>query len=240
MGDSLEAKYRALEDHHSESELGKTSEGDHLRGFGVAKFRKWMKTGDKKNEPKKLAKKAILSYIHDVRDPPNKEEVAHRHGRVAAMCFALLLVEDVLKAQTCWDESHIKILAAAVIHAPETQSASSLSLWEHICDVIYPPKQHQEETALCRCVAACTMGDERFMFQIVQPDNAVTQLGCFLKADVADSVTKWEKVHLTSGAGVSVLHPQRSAIGSMSNKRRRSNPGPEFCVCTPGVRVLSL
>ena len=128
-----------------------------------------------------------------MRNPLDKEEATYKQGRVDAMCFVLLLVEDELKAGSRWGGRHIKILAAAMIHALETQSTSSLSLWEHMCDVMYPPKQHKEETALCRYVASCTMGDAFCTFHIrdILRDDTVTQLGHFLTADVADSVTKW-------------------------------------------------
>ena len=63
VGDSLAAKYRALGDHYAESELANSlgwKGTNHLRGFRVAKFRKWMKTGDKKTNPVNLPRKQFF------------------------------------------------------------------------------------------------------------------------------------------------------------------------------------
>lgn len=159
--DNINAKYTALKRH-----LLENGEGD-LFGFGVAKFRKWMNTNDKKHIPPPSAKVAMLSFINNIRNPPNEEEEKYKQGRVRAMCFALLLTEVLVTLQP--DDhiySYIKILGATMIHALTTHTNSSRPLWEHICDVIYPPEQHNEDSELYYYVAACTMGDEDLRFSL--------------------------------------------------------------------------
>ena len=163
--DNLTAKHKALQNYLENGE-GDLFPHD-LVGFGVAKFRKWMKTNDLNHAPPTPTKKVILSFIKDMRNPKNKDEEEYKQGRVTAMCFALLLTEELTKAgQREQEGSYIKILGAAMIHALTTHENSSQPLWEHICDVIYPPEQHKEETILFHYVATCTMGDHHYNFSV--------------------------------------------------------------------------
>ncbi len=111
---------------------------------------------------------------------------------------------------------YIKILGATMIHALTTHAKSSRPLWEHICDVIYPPEHHKENTILYDYVAACTMGDRHCSFSLgdgFYRSSCSCQSGCvcnevfvtaedavgfFLNNDVTESVKKWKAHHLTS------------------------------------------
>ena len=207
--DTINAKYNALKNH--------CGPGDDLYGFGVAKFRRWMTKNDQNDAPPPRAMIVILSFINNIRNPKNKDEEEYKRGRVTAMCFALLLTEELTKVGGLeQNESYIKILGAAMIHALTTHAKGSGPLWEHICDVIYPPEQHKEKTVLFDYVAACTMGDHHVNFSVCNrfylPScsclsgcvcneihvSAVDALEFFLNNDVTESVRKWEKDHSTT------------------------------------------
>jgi len=203
-------RYRKLKRHHDEN-----GEGHLLLGFGVGKFRMWMERNDQKHAPPDLAVRAILSFIYDMRNPEDEVEEEYKQGRVTAMCFALLLTEKLMQPLER-NESHIKILGATMLHSLTTHVNSSRPLWEHICDVIYPPEQHKEKSELYRYVAACTMGDYHFNFSILdgfcRPTcscssgcqcnetfvRAEDSLGIFLKSDIAESATKWDRDNSTT------------------------------------------
>jgi len=219
--DNINAKYNALKE-YSNDKVGDdlhghgVATGHDLNGFGVAKFRKWMTKDDQNDAPPDDAKILILSFIEDTRNPKNKDEEEYKEGRVRAMCFALLLMEELTKArpERYGDDSNIKILGAAMIHALTTHG--SQPLWEHICDVIYPPKQHKEETILFDYMAACTMGDHHLHCSVrrgfYRPScscsarcvcneihvSAEDALGFFLNNNVIESVRKWETDHSTT------------------------------------------
>ena len=213
--DTIAAKHRALKSHTE----GPDGDGN-LDGFGCSTFRKWMikmqtpKAEHDGNDVPNNAKIAILSFIKDMRDeianPKYKDEEEYKCGRVTAMCFALLLMEELTKAGGLeQNESYIKILGAAMIHALTTHANGSGPLWEHICDVIYPPGQHKEETILFDYVASCTMGDDSYNFSVGRgflqstcscSSNCVCNeeyvcaedaLGFFLNNDIIESVRKW-------------------------------------------------
>ena len=216
---TMAAKHRALKS-HTYGPDGDCDLDCNLERFGYNTFRKWMikmQTPKAKHDGDDVpnnAKKAILSFIKDMRDeianPKNKDEEEYKCGRVRAMCFALLLMEELTKAGGLeQDRSYIKILGAAMIHALTTHANDSGPLWEHICDVIYPPGQHKEETILFDYVAACTMGSPYFNFSVgcgfLQStcscsSNCVCDqeyvfaedaLGFFLNNDIIESVRKW-------------------------------------------------
>ena len=187
---NLAAKYRALRNYldNGDGDL----DPDDLFGFGVAKFRKWMTTNDLNHAPPTPAKKVILSFIKDTTNPKNKDEEEYKQGRVTAMCFALLLTEEIIKAgQREQERSYIRILGAAMIHALTTHENSSRPLWEHICDVIYPPEQHKQETVLFHYVATCTMGDHHSNFSVSEGSQESLQI--FLNKDIIESVWKWSQ-----------------------------------------------
>ena len=128
------------------------------------------------------------------------------------MCLTLLIMDRVMKDRGF--HRHVKILGAAMIHALTTHAKSSRPLWEHLCDVMYPPEQHKDETALYHYVATCTFSDDNFQFGIVNPNNfgfrtvrIITPLdefngplGYFLNHvdDMVESIRKWQTNHFTA------------------------------------------
>ena len=203
--DNCAAKHRALARHNRENGEG------HLFGFGVAKFRKWMNTNDQKHAPPPPAKKAILSFMKDMRNPRNNNEEEYKQGRVTAMCFTLLLMKELMKAGGR-KEGYINILGAGMIHALTTHANPSQPIWEHICDVIYPPQQHEERTVFYNFVAACTMGEHHRKWGMYSGYwkstclcssgclcnetfvSAEDSLGFLMRRDVIESLRNWEAV----------------------------------------------
>lgn len=196
--DNINAKYNTLKNYSiMKGNLG------NLYGFGAAKFRRWMNKNDQNDAPPTRAKILMLSFIRDTRNHKNKDddEEEYKQGRLTAMCFALLVTEELTKGGGDYSsrDSTTTILGAAMIHALITYAAGSQPLWQHICDVIYPPDQHKEENVLFDYVAACTMGDHHNNFSIKSYGidrysihvSAEDALGFFLNNDVIESVRKW-------------------------------------------------
>ena len=204
--DNCAAKHRALVPHNHENGEG------HLFGFGVAKFRKWMNTNDQNHAPPTPAKIAILYFMKDIRNTRKNNEEEYKQGRVTAMCFTLLLMKELMKAGGR-KEGYINILGAGMIHALTTHANPSQPIWEHICDVIYPPQQHEEKTVLYNCVAACTMEGHHPNWGIDSgfylKSTCLCSSGClcnemfvsaedslefFLRRNIIESLRNWEAV----------------------------------------------
>lgn len=217
--DNINAKYTSLEMYYLDKDYGDDMRGygvvsgNDLHGFGVAKFRRWMNKNDQNDAPPDGARAVILSYMEDTRNPRNKDEEEYKQGRVTAMCFALLLTEELRKPRN-HISGPIAILGAAMIHALTTHAEGSHPLWEHICDVIYPPNQHKEKTILFDYMAACTNPNSPFSVldgfyqsscscgsgcECNKIDvRAEEALGLFVNNDVVESVRKWQTGHLTT------------------------------------------